>query len=121
MSQSACIRIRHHRQRRRCITGPASTSLLYYESIARRTRSVKSSKEVFSNTTAYVFFLDNTLSYTMTPDEEAKFFAENAHSFPKGTYLDDSDYDLISLVVVDDVSVEVHLVRVSSVSIEGSN
>jgi hypothetical protein len=84
-------------------------------------RGVKSSKEASSNTTAYVFFLDNTLSYTMTPDEEAKFFAENAKSFPKGIYLDDSDYDLISLVVVDDVSVEVRLVRFSSVSTKSSN
>lgn len=57
----------------------------------------------------------------MTPDEEAEFFAENAKSFPKGIYLDDRDYDLISLVVVDDVSVEVRLMRVSSISIEGSN
>ena len=55
----------------------------------------------------------------MTPDEQAVFFAENARSFPKGIYLDDRDYDLISLVVIDDISLEVRLVQIPSTSRKG--
>jgi hypothetical protein len=51
----------------------------------------------------------------MTTD--ADFFAENARHFPNGVYHDDSEYDLISLVVVDDVSIKVFPRRATSISI----
>jgi hypothetical protein len=46
----------------------------------------------------------------MTPEEEAEWFAKNAAAFPDAWYPDDDEFssDLISLVVADDVPVEVH-------------
>ena len=38
---------------------------------------------------------------------DAEFFAANAGHFRDGVYRDDSEYDLISLVVVDNVPIEV--------------
>jgi hypothetical protein len=47
---------------------------------------------------------------------DAEFFAENAGYFPNGVYHDDSEYDLISLVVVDNVPIEVCPLQVTSIS-----
>jgi hypothetical protein len=55
----------------------------------------------------------------MTTD--AEFFAENARHFLDGVYHDDSEYDLISLVVVDNVPIEVCPRRATSVSNKSSN
>ncbi|KAM0696158.1 hypothetical protein Q7P36_004641 [Cladosporium allicinum] len=38
---------------------------------------------------------------------DAEFFAENAGHFRDGVYRDDSEYDLISLVVADNVPIEI--------------
>jgi hypothetical protein len=45
-----------------------------------------------------------------TPEEETEWFAKNVAAFPDAWYPDDDEFssDLISLVVADDVPVEVH-------------
>jgi hypothetical protein len=46
---------------------------------------------------------------------DAEFFAENAGHFRDGVYRDDSEYDLISLVVVDNVPIEVCCLQATSI------
>jgi hypothetical protein len=56
----------------------------------------------------------------MTPEEEAEWFAKNVAAFPDAWYPDDDEFssDLISLVVTDDVPVEVHTSLIPICSME---
>jgi hypothetical protein len=62
-----------------------------------------------STDSRHLNFHSNRRTLSMTPEEEAEWFAKNARAFPDGWYPDDDEFssDLIALVVTDDVPVEV--------------